>query len=49
MIFENMKNIKNKNTPLSPNKYFVFFVFKNSKQFLKTETKYALSFVWYYT
>ena len=39
-----MKNIKkNKNTPPSLNKFFVFFVFKNRKQLLKTRTKQALS------
>ena len=27
-----MENTKNKNTPLSLNKFFVFFVFKNRKQ-----------------
>ena len=42
VVFENTENTKNKNTPPSPNKFFVFFVFKNRKQFLKTRTKQAL-------
>ena len=29
--FKNTKNTKNKNTPPSSNKLFVFFVFKNKK------------------
>ena len=44
MVFENTKNTKNKNTLPSPNNFFVFFVFKNKKQFLKTATKQALMF-----
>ena len=44
MVFENTENTKNKNTPSFPNKFFVFFVFKNKKQFLKTGTKQALCF-----
>ena len=39
-----IENIKNKNTPPFPNKFFVFFVFKNKKQFLKILTKRALIF-----
>ena len=39
-----IENIKNKNTPPFPNKFFVFFVFKNKKQFLKILTKPALIF-----
>ena len=39
MVFKNTKNTKNKNTPPSPNK---FFVFKNIKQFLKIEPKIPL-------
>ena len=31
-----------KTTPPSPNKFFVFFVFKNRKSFLKIGTKQAL-------
>ena len=30
------KTQKNKNISYSPNKFFVFFIFKNKKQFLKT-------------
>ena len=41
VVFENMKNTKYKNTSPSPNRLFVFFVFKNIKQFLKTGTKEA--------
>ena len=36
MIFE---NIENKNTPSSPNKFFVVFIVKNKKQLLKTWNK----------
>ena len=32
MVFKNIENTKNKNTPPSSNKIFVFFVFKNRKQ-----------------
>ena len=42
MVFENIENTKNKNASLSPNKFFVFFVFKNRKQFLKAGTKQTL-------
>ena len=38
VVFENTENTKDKNTPLSLNKFFVFFVLKNGKQFLKTGT-----------
>ena len=31
VIFENTENIKNKNIPPSPNKFFEFVVFKNIK------------------
>lgn len=41
MVFENTENTKNKNTPPSPNK---FFVFKNIKLFLKTEANRPKSF-----
>ena len=47
VVFENTENTKNKNTPLTPNMFLVFFVFKNRKQFLKTGTKQALNF-WNY-
>ena len=33
---------KKQKTPLSSNKFFVFFVFKNTKQFLKTRIKQTL-------
>ena len=44
VVFENTENTKNKNTPLTPNMFLVFFVFKNKKQFLKTATKQTLNF-----
>ena len=40
------KTQKNKNTPPSPNKFFVFFIFKNKKRFLKTGTKHAQKDCW---
>ena len=43
IVFKNIKNTKNKNTPPSPNKFFVFFVFKNIKHFLKNVTKHTLN------
>ena len=39
MIFENTKNIKNKNMSPFPIKFFMFFIMKNKKQFLKIVTK----------
>ena len=44
MVFENTKNIKNKNIFSFPNKFIVFFVFNNKKQLLKTKTKQTLIF-----
>ena len=35
MVFDNIENTKTKNTLPSPNKFFVIFVFKNSKHALK--------------
>ena len=35
---ENTENTKNKNTLHFPNKFFIFYVFKNRKQLLKIGT-----------
>ena len=43
-FWEHKKHKKQKHTP-SPNKFFVFFVFKNRKQFLKIGTKQTHS-IW---
>ena len=45
VFFDNTENAKNKNTPPSPNKFFMFFVFNNIKQFLKTGPNKPL--VWF--
>ena len=39
MVFENTKNTKNKNTPPSPNKFFVFFVFQEQKTVLENRNQ----------
>ena len=39
VVFENTKNTKNKNTPPSPNKFFVFFVFQEQKTVLENRNQ----------
>ena len=39
MVFKNIENTKNKNTHASPNKFFMFFVFKKKKTIIENRNQ----------